>query len=114
MNRIVKVFLLKLLELLYGRIILSMIFLLNASLVYSQTEFVLIADRLFDGRDMHEGWGVRIKENKIVAVGPVASISTVNAEVRTFEGGTIIPGMIEGHSHFFLRPYNEMSWNEMP
>ena len=25
---------------------------------------------------------------------------------------TLLPGMIEGHSHLFLHPYNETSWND--
>ncbi|MEJ7703254.1 MAG: hypothetical protein WKF47_06190 [Geodermatophilaceae bacterium] len=27
-------------------------------------------------------------------------------------GQTLLPGMIEGHSHMFLHPYNETSWND--
>ncbi len=36
------------------------------------------------------------------------------ADARTIElpNETLMPGMIEGHSHMFLHPYNETSWNE--
>jgi imidazolonepropionase-like amidohydrolase len=28
------------------------------------------------------------------------------------KGATLLPGLIEGHSHLFLHPYNEVSWND--
>jgi imidazolonepropionase-like amidohydrolase len=28
------------------------------------------------------------------------------------KGTTLLPGFIEGHSHLFLHPYNEVSWND--
>ena len=82
------------------------------SVLFAQTEIVLKADRVFDGEEMHSGWAVKIVGNKINEVGPFEKLSTSNAKVLTFEGATIFPGMVEGHSHLLLHPYNETSWND--
>ena len=82
------------------------------NLLFAQTEIVLQADRVFDGEEMHNGWAVKIVGDKIREVGPVEKMSAGNAKVLTFEGATIFPGLIEGHSHLLLHPYNETSWND--
>lgn len=66
---------------------------------------------VFDGQEMHAGWSVLVTGDKIAAVG--ADVFAP-ADVRTIElpGQTLLPGMIEGHSHMFLHPYNETSWND--
>lgn len=90
-------------------------FLLAARIACAQTEkeFILKADRVFDGQEMHSGWAVRVKGNKIVEAGPANRVTnSSNAKELIFEGGTILPGMIEGHSHLLLHPYNETSWND--
>lgn len=68
---------------------------------------------VFDGQEMHAGWAVLIAGDKIAATGPSAEIAAPE-DARTIElpGLTLMPGMIEGHSHMFLHPYNETSWNE--
>jgi imidazolonepropionase-like amidohydrolase len=69
-------------------------------------------DRVFDGQQMHPGWWVLVKGNHIEAAGEAASISAPSsAKSITLSGTTLMPGMIEGHSHLFLHPYNENSWN---
>jgi imidazolonepropionase-like amidohydrolase len=45
-------------------------------------------------------------------VGPAASVPAEGAKVVELPGTTLIPGMIEGHSHLLLHPYNETSWDE--
>ncbi len=70
-------------------------------------------DRVFDGRDMHTGWWVLVHGNQIEAAGPSAQIKVpAQADVKVLNGMTLMPGMIEGHSHLFLHPYNETSWND--
>ena len=70
-------------------------------------------DRVFDGRDIHIGWWVLVYGNKIEAAGPSEQIKVpAQAEVKVLAGMTLMPGMIEGHSHLFLHPYNETSWND--
>jgi len=77
-----------------------------------QGTFTLLkADRVFDGEVMHTGWSVLIKGNKIEAVGLIADIPS-NTNTISLPGATLLPGLIEGHSHLFLHPYNETSWDE--
>ena len=68
---------------------------------------------VFDGQNLHQGWAVLVENNKITAAGPTAQIS-LPAGGRTLDlpGLTLMPGMIEGHSHMLLHPYNETPWND--
>jgi len=68
--------------------------------------------RVFDGELVHEGWVVRVGGMRIEAAGPADQISTIGAEVIDLPGATVLPGLIEGHSHVLLHPYNETSWND--
>ncbi|MFL5386164.1 MAG: amidohydrolase family protein [Longimicrobiaceae bacterium] len=70
--------------------------------------------RVFDGVDAqpHEGWVVLVREGRIAAAGPAASVSAAGARVIDLPGTTLIPGMIEGHSHLLLHPYDEAAWDE--
>ena len=62
---------------------------------------------------MHVGWAVLVTDDKIAAAGPGAEVTApVDARVIELPGQTLLPGMIEGHAHMFLHPYNETSWNE--
>jgi imidazolonepropionase-like amidohydrolase len=72
---------------------------------------VLQPDRVFDGEQSHTGWIVVVRGERIEAAGPAAS-TTVPAGARTIalQGTTLMPGMIEGHSHLLLHPYNETIW----
>jgi imidazolonepropionase-like amidohydrolase len=68
---------------------------------------------VFDGQALHPGWAVLVEGEKITAAGPAASLAAP-AGARTVElpGLTLLPGLIEGHSHLLLHPYNETSWND--
>jgi len=74
---------------------------------------VLQPDRVFDGESMRAGWIVVVRGERIDAAGPAAS-TTVPAGARmiSLPGTTLMPGMIEGHSHLLLHPYNETVWND--
>ena len=62
---------------------------------------------------MHPGWSVLVTGDKIAAAGPASEISAPpNARTIELPNETLLPGMIEGHSHLFLHPYNEASWND--
>jgi imidazolonepropionase-like amidohydrolase len=73
---------------------------------------VLRPDRLFDGHTVHVGWAVRVAGNRIQAVGPAASTSTGADETIDLPGSTLLPGLIDAHSHVLLHPYNETPWND--
>jgi imidazolonepropionase-like amidohydrolase len=69
--------------------------------------------RLFDGVDPrpHEGWSVLVRGETIEAVGPDLA-APAGAQVVDLPGTTLLPGLIEGHSHLFLHPYDETSWDD--
>src|ERR1044071_9948405 len=71
---------------------------------------VLRPARVFDGAAMHEGWAVRVVGDRIDAAGPAASINCGTARVVDLAGFTLTPGLVEGHSHVLLHPYNEAQW----
>ncbi len=93
--------------------LLSGILLFVFTSAYSQKLTLLKPDHVFDGQNMHENWWVLIKDNHIEAVGESGNFKVPpNAEVLDLKGTTLMPGMIEGHSHLFLHPYNETPWND--
>jgi imidazolonepropionase-like amidohydrolase len=69
--------------------------------------------QVFDGVDPrpHAGWQVLVDGDKIAAVGPNLAVPA-GAKVIDLPGETLTPGMIEGHSHIFLHPYNETKWDD--
>jgi imidazolonepropionase-like amidohydrolase len=73
---------------------------------------VLRPARVFDGDAMHEGWAVRVRGARIEAAGPAAGVSAAGATTVEMPGTTLMPGMVEGHSHVLLHPYNETSWDD--
>jgi imidazolonepropionase-like amidohydrolase len=73
---------------------------------------VLRAARVFDGAQLQSGWEVVVTGDRIAAAGPASSIrAPAGARVIDLGGLTLMPGMIEGHSHLLLHPYNEASWD---
>jgi imidazolonepropionase-like amidohydrolase len=70
-------------------------------------------DRVFDGKEMHTNWWVLVNGRRIVWVGEAANAKPpASAKIIELKGATLMPGMIEGHSHMFLHPYNETPWND--
>ncbi len=63
-----------------------------------------------------EGWAVLVQDDKIAAVGPADQIAAapeaLGAEVIDLPGATVIPGLMDLHSHLFLHPYNETLWDD--
>jgi imidazolonepropionase-like amidohydrolase len=60
----------------------------------------------------HQGWVVLVEGDTIAAVGPASTVRAAGATVVELPGLTLMPGLIEGHSHLMLHPYNETSWND--
>ena len=73
---------------------------------------VLKPARVFDGEVMHEGWAVRVKGDRIEAAGPASEMAAAGATVTDLPGATLLPGLVEGHSHVLLHPYDETPWND--
>ena len=76
--------------------------------------FILLKpDRIFDGQEIRTGVGVLVKGNHITQVRNSGDMKVPpNTRIIELKGMTLMPGMIEGHSHLFLHPYNETSWND--
>lgn len=75
--------------------------------------YVLRPARVFDGRAMHEGWAVVVRGPRIEAAGPATSITTpAGAQTIDLPGATLLPGLIDMHSHVLLHAYNEAAWND--
>ncbi|WP_394750560.1 metal-dependent hydrolase family protein [Spongiimicrobium salis] len=93
------------------RTVLTIFALCVFSIGTAQT--LLRPDRVFDGMELHEDWAVLVEGNQISAVGPIASIKTPRRTKEIIlKGTTLMPGLIEGHSHVLLHPYNEANWND--
>ncbi len=78
------------------------------------TSVLLRPQRVFDGTGAtHERWAVLVTGETIALAGPEASIA-VPAGTPTVDlpGMTLLPGLIDAHSHVFLHPYNETLWND--
>jgi len=76
---------------------------------------VLAPDAVWDGvaDAPQRGWIVVVRGQRIEAVGPESRISApAGAERIALAGATLLPGLIEGHSHLFLHPYNETLWDD--
>jgi imidazolonepropionase-like amidohydrolase len=75
--------------------------------------YLLKPARVFDGVDPkpHDGWAVLVRGDKIEGTGPAVA-APPEATVVQLSGDTLLPGLIEGHSHLFLHPYNETPWDD--
>ena len=79
------------------------------------TVYLLKPTHVFDGESaqLHDGWVVLVRGEKIEAVGPASEIKTPSdAKVIELPGMTLMPGLIEAHSHILLHPYTETVWND--
>lgn len=87
--------------------------LLSTAKAQQSDKYILLKpDRVFDGEQMQTGWVVLVKGNKIEQAGPMNFKLPSNTYMIRMKGMTLLPGLIEGHSHLFLHPYNERSWDD--
>lgn len=78
-------------------------------------KWVLEPERVFDARSeqAHSGWVVLVEGHSIKAIGPPTQLSIPDdAERIKLPGMTVLPGLMDAHSHIFLHPYNETLWND--
>ena len=62
---------------------------------------------------MHPGWVVLVQGQRIVATGPAGEVAVPpGAQVIDLPGQTLIPGLMDLHSHLLLHPYNEALWDD--
>ncbi|NII75667.1 imidazolonepropionase-like amidohydrolase [Dyella sp. SG562] len=85
------------------------------SLPAAAADTLLLPARVWtgDGNQAHAGWAVLVHDGAIAAVGPAAGIQPPAGARRVeLPGATLLPGLIDLHSHLFLHPYNETLWND--
>jgi imidazolonepropionase-like amidohydrolase len=92
--------------------LLSFLFSVASSFAQSDSFYLFKPDRVFDGDQMHSDWIVLVKGKKIESCGAMTFKLPANTRIVELPGATLLPGLIEGHSHLFLHPYNEVSWND--
>ena len=93
---------------------LALLLLIAGPAIAAEPQALLLRPmQVFDGIDTapHVGWEVLVEGDTIAAVGPKLTVPA-GARIIDLPGETLMPGMIEGHSHLFLHPYNEASWDD--
>jgi len=93
------------------RIILALAAFAWSGMATAAVPVLLRPAAVFDGTAMHPGWQVLVDGDKIVAAGPGLALPA-GASAIDLPGATLLPGLIEGHAHLFLHPYNETSWDD--
>ncbi len=76
---------------------------------------LLLPDRIIDGTgDSHRNAvAVLVTGNRIAAIGARNTLSLpANTRVVELPGTTLLPGLIDLHSHVLLHPYNEVPWED--
>jgi imidazolonepropionase-like amidohydrolase len=102
-----------------GRLAGIVITLVGASVLAAQAPgpnetraTVVVPDRVFDGEQIHVAWAIRVRGDRIEEVGPSAAVTTPDASRVDLPGTTMLPGLVEGHSHVLLHPYDETPWDD--
>lgn len=93
------------------RLLVGLVFLSTLVNAQSSKPYLLIPDRVFDGKEVHTNWQVLVINTKIEAVGANLKKPEGTEEI-ILRNQTLLPGLVEGHSHLFLHPYNETSWDD--
>jgi imidazolonepropionase-like amidohydrolase len=94
------------------KFLLFLILLAQAALGQNTKQYFLTADRVWDGETIQTGWGVLVEGNKITTVAPASQIKVPSTAIKiNYPNSTITPGLIEGHSHLLLYPYNITDWD---
>lgn len=94
-------------------ILLMLLFASIFTKAQTSDHFILLKpDRVFDGEQMHTNWIVLVRNDRIEAAGEMRFKLPEGTEIIELKGTTLMPGMIEGHAHLFLHPYNETPWND--
>jgi imidazolonepropionase-like amidohydrolase len=79
----------------------------------NKNTILLKPDRVFDGTTLHNNWVVLVKDSSILFAGDLKNIPKIKIDTTiNLPQQTLLPGLIEGHSHLFLHPYNETDWND--
>ena len=64
---------------------------------------------VFDGEERRDGWSVLVDGTRIAAAGP-AITEPDGARTVDLPDATLLPGLIDLHTHLLLHPYDERPW----
>jgi imidazolonepropionase-like amidohydrolase len=97
-------------------VVLALFGAVPACLSAEETRPVLLKPaRVYDGiaAEPHAGWVVLVRGPRIESAGPASEIK-VPKDARTIDlsDATLLPGLIDAHTHLLLHPYNEAPWND--
>jgi imidazolonepropionase-like amidohydrolase len=97
--------------------IMQLVFLIVAvhscSAAAQESVTLLVPERVFDGERLHTDWVVVTGDTQILYAGERKKLPDYDIDATLeFPGQTLLPGLIEGHSHILLHPYNETAWND--
>jgi imidazolonepropionase-like amidohydrolase len=96
----------------YYKVLWPLLFLVLLPCI-ALSQILLVPDQVFDGNIMQTNWVVLVEGNTITYTGSSGQLNKpAGTEEIRLEGMTLLPGIIEGHSHLLLHPYNETSWND--
>ena len=89
-------------------------FFFTVQLANAQQKITLLKpQQVFDGVNMHSNWAVMVRDSSIIYAGESVLIPKMKIDtIIELPNQTLLPGLIEGHSHLFLHPYNETDWND--
>lgn len=97
-----------------ARVWLLALMLATPSISRADSPLLIRPARVWTGDGVaHANWVVLVRDGLVEAVGPASAvIAPADAETVSLPGATLVPGLIDLHSHLFLHPYNEAAWND--
>ena len=77
-------------------------------MAHGMTALLLKPARVWSDGASRDGLRVRVEGNRIAAV----AADVDGADEIALDGLTLMPGLMDLHSHLFLHPYNETAWDD--
>lgn len=85
----------------------------SVSFAQGSASTLLLPERVFDGEEIQAGWAVLVSGDTIAAAGPRGQVPPPpGTRVIDLPGATLLPGLIEAHSHLLLYPYDQTDWDD--
>lgn len=100
-----------------GKIALWLLLLSGAlpRIAIADPALLLLPQKVWSGAGdrAESGLGVLVQEGAIIGVARPETLTLPAGTLRIeLPGATLMPGLIDLHSHVFLHPYNEVPWND--
>ncbi len=77
-------------------------------------DIILVPDAIFDGTSskLITNRAVLVSDGRIIQIANLDKLDQSKAQVILLPGQTLMPGLIDLHSHVLLHPYDETNWND--